>query len=389
MVSLKIQVKDGTGNPVRGSLSLSVKDRLLSSSPKMNDVSAFALRNPSTGINNFIQEGISIKGILYDTTDNPLKINVLGGWSTIENQFFYTKSNDDGAFVLRVPSFFGRKPIQFVGYQNEEEQIRTHLENKVSIKNSQALTYSKEVQDYMQNSRQRKMIYQLYTTLEAEITPEVLEVKQRNLEPDATYETGDYDQFKDLGTFFKELSSPLSFKKKKDGTVKAQIFKPTQNTRSYHEGNPLFIVDGKITRDAAYVSGMDMLLVERVDLYYRGINLSKSFSAMGGSGVVVITTKAPQLDLPQGDTEDIFEIHGLQEPAEFPSLDTESLTANAHQPFLRPLIYWNPMIELDENGSATISYHQSDDISDFAIEVIVRSESGDFGKISKTYSVQF
>ena len=104
---------------------------------------------------------------------------------------------------------------------------------------------------------------------------------------------------------------------------------------------------------------------------------------MGDSrGIISITTKYGEaLDdatqtLPARDVGFSSPL-GYQTPAEFyaPTYETEK-ARRSMVPDYRTTLYWNPAVELDETGHATIEFYTSDAPADYSIMVEGVSQQG-------------
>jgi len=201
------------------------------------------------------------------------------------------------------------------------------------------------------------------------------------------FEMKNYTRFDNIAIFFKEVLAPLKFREEKDGTYSAKMYDPKGKKFNLDfDGNPLFIVDGKLTRGGNYIAKLDIDKVEYVELYAKPEVLQKNFNILGRSGVAVIKTKIRGLKVPELDEADIFKINGLQAKAAFPTFNVDQVSNDKYQPFFRPQLYWNPNINLS-NGNASFSFTQSDDLGTFTIEVVVQTADGQYGYTLKDYEV--
>ncbi|MEM1325380.1 MAG: hypothetical protein AAGI23_05465 [Bacteroidota bacterium] len=375
LVRGSIQVRDQNGNPVATTLSLSVQDAQLAKNT-LFDIG----KVPTT-----LADKVLVEGTLLDNDGQPMRAGVLGMYAGLENRIYYTSANEKGRFAFDPPLFYDNYPVQFIGYQFEHTEITIDLDERKMPPISAQLSYPKSVRDYLALSRQRKKVFQIYNSLETQLVPEKVKIDVQDLETDLSYIISEYESFEFMHDFFGELITPLKFIYQKDSTYIAELYNPTGRTSSNTKlsGTPLFIVDGKLTRDADFVARMDMDYVEKVELMYRTDNLRKKFSAIGRSGVIKITTNLKDVPVPKGETDDVFTLPGLQRPAPFPTFD-----ANAQQPIFLPQLYWNPTITTDANGKAEFSFYQSDDISQFVIHAIGQSENGEYGQGEIQYGVK-
>lgn len=386
-VRVRVKVTDANGQPVRANLSLAATDWELAGAAALNlpTVQAGKVSYPGTFYN--LSGSLYTRYRLVNNVGEPLQANVLGAFSSEDNEMFYTKTNPEGVIFLQLPDFHGRKPLQFVGYENEYEQIAIAPIEEITEQKVTSLVYTPGIVEYLNYSRQRKKIFQMYTTLEFLLDPEMPAREPKTLEEDFGINMQEYERFENLASFFREVLTPLRFREVTDTSYAARMYNPRmKRVNNYFPGKPLFIIDGKITRDGDFVAKMTQDYIQRIDIFYEPAKLRQYFNVFGNNGVTRITTDLPDIDLPAEDEEDIVEIRGLQPNTAFPAFDPSQV--NAYQPMFRPQLYWNPDVETDANGEATFTYYQSDDKSTFRIEVVAQGAEGAIGLGRVEYLVE-
>jgi hypothetical protein len=388
-ISVNISVTDDLGNPVKGLASVSVKDAVLAKSISgdaeiMKLPLSYAI-NPS-----LLQNEIYARGKITTADGAPLQINVLGGYVGSDEKIYYSKSNNEGDYNLNLPDFTGTKKIQFLGFQYERLDLRSSVEKPQLIGPKKELIYSEEIKDYLALSKMRKKIFQHYESFETDLEPKEIVIDVNPLKADATYSVKEYESFKDLKSFFGELMTPLRFKLEKDSLYTASLYNPNGKTAKNTElnGPPLFIVDGKVTRNADWVARLPISAVETVELFLNAPVLRSYYQAIGVSGVVKIYTTLSNLKLPDADASNIHDIVGLQAKAQFPVFNPSDISGT-HQPFFRPQLYWNPALESDDQGNVRFSFFQSDDTGEFEIKVVFQAEDGRSAIGTYRYQVEF
>ncbi len=383
-----ISVKDKSGNPVKANMSISVTDWSLTGAKVFNPNNLRSGVALSTEDLSKIEDELYFPGIISDTSDSPIQANLVGAWSSEENQIQFTKSDADGFFYLKMPAWYGSKPVQFLGH-GEQEDIQVELKNEVKNGELDALVYTQGILDYLNLSRKRKKIFQLYTALEYNLQPEDKPLAIEELKPDRLVNLKEYEAFENLPLFFTEITSAgVRFIKNRNGKYEAGVYNPKQTFEGYFPGNPLFVVDGKVTRNADFVANIEYNTIETAGIYADPRSMRRQFSAMAPAGAIVLTTNQPDFRLPSHEEADIFEVNGLQNPAAFPVFNPAEINHNPYQPFFRPQQYWNPNAETDETGNASISFFQSDDVSTFLIEVVIQSEDGRMMRGERKYLVK-
>lgn len=389
-VSASIEIKDSQGNPVDASYSVVVTDATMVQSAMPGEATySIGPELTTTQMDRFLEE-IFILGKLTDTLDQPFQANVLGAYASEQNKFHYAKSNKDGIFTLQLDDFYQEQSLQFVGFPKEIEDIRVSLlpEASPSEKPKSKFFITEQIVAYLELSRQRKKMAQYFEDLETNVALQEFANEVQELKPDFTYVIAEYEKFEDIGSFLNELLAPLQLK-----TVKGKTIATMSNPRAKItvlaklEGTPLFIIDGKVTRNAEFFSKINLGNVETIDLFYVPENLRKQFNVMGANGVARITTIVPQFDLPAEDKEDLYTVSGLQPKGSLILTPEKQNYQEDAIPNFKTPIYWSPASEKTQN-KGNIEFIQSDDKSTFVISVFAKTPDGKMGFATKEYVVK-
>ena len=380
--TIQVVVKDKAGNPITGIASVAVTNWSMVA-PAVGTYSGMSLGEELTGLNASDLLGKVYKRIqIVDDQGNPRVANVIGAWSGQENKMLYsTRANQEGISLLRLDDFTGEKTIQYLGYDKEKEDIITRDIVNVQPALMQNMTVTPGLLTYLQKSQQRKKIFQYYKQLEFDMEVEASDVSRNELKGNQTFRVPDYEEFDNFATFFQENLSPIRFgEDRKNNKYTTYMYNPRNNRQNNRfPGNPLFIVDGKVTRDADFVGRLDLGGIENVKLFFRQESLRSLFNVMGANGVVMIEymPNSDEVQLPEADEANRYRVSGLQRKATFPVFDPASLLER--QPFFRPQLFWDPEVAIDKDGMASIRYNQSDAYGTFRVEVVVQDETGKMG----------
>ncbi len=244
------------------------------------------------------------------------------------------------------------------------------------------LSYDDAIRRYLEWSRQRKKIYQLFQEVEMPLSSDRPSPDTTTYRPDRHLRLADYTPMEDLPTFFREVATPLKYRRQ-HGQYVALMFNPEM--RRFYHGSPLFIVDGQLTWDAHYVAQLDIGAIATIDLFFFADALRSHFSAFGRYGVVVIRSRTGGLQLPNAYRQNILSLDGLQVPVSFPALPGDPQT---DLPRFRPQLYWNPNVPTDEQGRATVEFRQSDALSTFQVSVVAHGSDGRSGAGVYRYEVR-
>ena len=378
-VQASIQVKGRNGTPVKADLSIAVNDWVLVGEavfPKNNLLKGNVITGNALSDQVFIP--VKLLGQAGSQSQNLISIFFPEDW-----QMLYTSPKQTELF-LEMPSFTGQRNIQFLGHPSPSIEIQL-LNPFKKATSSPALVYNQGILKYLEWSRQRKRIYQLYGAVENQLSPGSQLVGSPAILPDRTLVMAEYEAFEDLATFAREISTALNFKlDRQTDRYQGRMYNP--GTLTFYPSAPMFIVNGKVTRDADFVARLKINQIEKIDLYYQPEKLFANFKAIGRSGVVNIHTRTA-IAIPADEEADRFNVNGLQEKVKFPMLDLVESGNQNMQPYFRPQVYWNPSLETDASGKANFSFLQPDDWSNFSIEVIAQGENGAMGQGSKKYTV--
>jgi len=362
-VSLTIAVTDHLGRPVSANTSLSVTDIGIIGSSKSYPYTSIHETGWVFDPSLYLSEYIPVTGKLENRRDGLLMTFFMPS----SNRLYYTTSEPDGNFQLLIPGFYGEKSIQYIGEFSDGAAINLNPDD--TLPHSEELIYSTSIVKYIQESRKRKLIYQLYNKVEGGghyQIPKAVEVAA----PDRQFKASDYP-FEDIPSFCKELSTPLKYVKDHNGGFEFKMF--NTESRSFYFGTPLFIVDGQMTKDAIYLASLDFQEIDKINLYYDNQRLSNDFGFAGFSGVVIIYSKEGSLKVPQAPSTQLFKVKGLQPLI---SNSTGNMDFKSGDPIFKPQLLWEPTLETNANGHLEVTYRQSDDVSQFQIEIVAQSQDG-------------
>ncbi len=388
-VTPTITVKDKAGNTVAANLSVSVVDWDLVGDDLMNagNLRSGQVVNPQ--VTSIISDKLYLKGIAKQDKGAAHAAKVLGAYSRTEDRVLYTRTNEDGEFYLAIPEFYGDRGFQILGQQEDYEQIRVSEENQLAVNKMQALPTNDRIATYLGLSRQRKKIFQRYSSVESNFVTEKYTTTRKTIKPDASFITKEYEDFEFMSIFFKENLTPLRFELQ-DSTYIAKMYNPKNQSAydKFFRGKPLIIVDDIVTRNGDFLARMRMTDVEKVELFYDLKKLNKQYKLFGSNGVTKITTYDKIESLPVFEANNVITVNGVQKEAVFPMFDPAQINNNRFQPFFRPQVYWNADLTTKKDGKTNFDYFQTDDRSTFQIRVVAQSEDGSIGYKTINYTVK-
>jgi len=157
---------------------------------------------------------------------SPVQTNLLPVFDPATFAFGFSKTDAAGKFVLQAGSFEGSKDLQV--RSTEGAELRPELTIPSAGTSRRKPIVTKEVAEYIDLSRRRRKIYQLYATVETEVDAAAAVQERRTMAPNRDFDVQDYKQFPDMFTFFKEVGGELRVRLKKDNYVARLYNAPTQ-----------------------------------------------------------------------------------------------------------------------------------------------------------------
>lgn len=381
----------GVELPAAAGLNLSVSGKKIQLSGTNGDAYSISVVNeaiittdagayfPAAGGVNVTAPNAWVDTLFYPTTvlksdGSPLSTNLLPVFDPNRYEFGFAKSNENGKVILQTSPFEGEKNLQVRDLEGDNLKPATDKLSLGPITQKPAVT--KAVADYIDLSRRRRKIYQLFATVETEIDATVTREIPREIRPNRDFNVQDYKAFPDMYTFFKEVAGELKVRLKKENYSAFLYNAPNQR---YFGENPLYIIDGRLTRDDNYVMTMSPSEVNYLAFYYVGSDLRRNFPALGNNGVVRIETLRGAQKFPAGDAEESFQVKGLQPTATFPVRDA----VVSDVPAISPVLLWKT-----GTGDASIDLPATDDVGKYRVLVVARSPNGKLRATSQTFAVE-
>ncbi|WP_168797602.1 hypothetical protein [Neolewinella litorea] len=360
--NLSVRVEDGTlrlSDAPAGTYSLSVFNASVVGDRAGETVAAEPVRPAAA-----YQDTLFYRGqVTAADGGEAVAVNLLPVFDGTTFATYFSKSDPQGRFLLTVPAFEGQKTVQARDISGSTALVaRLGQPRLESLAERPPLTEA--VVAYLELSYRRRKIFQLYRTVETPLEAEPVREQRRPLVPSKAYNVQDYKAFPDLYTFFREVAGELRYRERR-GSYTARLYNaPTQ--RFFLEA-PLFIVDGRLTRDADYVARLDPAEVDRLTFYYGNRELREQFPALGNQGVVQIDRLRPADDLPAADAANLLTLNGRQ-----PALGFRPLPAAL--PRISPLLLWQT--GTTEGGAVSLPLPGTDDSGSYRVVVLLRDATG-------------
>jgi hypothetical protein len=145
----------------------------------------------------------------------------------------------------------------------------------------------------------------------------------------------------------------------------------TTHKRPSNYANPLFIIDGVLTKNATHfldIKPADVLYIKIVKDY----NKLRHFGILGDNGIIIVRTRLVESPFEQ---ENVFPVLGMTRAVASRIYSGSSVT-NPKIPDLRPCLYWNPKAKVEDDHAINFSFFTSDDVGEYVIQVFGRDANG-------------
>jgi hypothetical protein len=373
-VRLLIQVKDEIGHPMAAEASLSVTDAGLCG-PEVLGTTGIYWNDHVPDAGEWLS-GVFKSGFVKTPSGQLPSINLIPVLDTETQQLHFTKSAA-GRFVVTLPPFEGERRLQIVSFPDEPFSV--YWNETESPASTPPVRYTEGVLRYLETSRKRKKIYQLYGQTEISLQALPKKAEAPDWKGRQTFIVPNYEQFPDLATFFQEVVWRVKFVKKGE-RYSANMY--NSDTHANFGAPPLFIIDRKATFDADYIGKLDQSLIAEIDMLSDPKQLKKRYPAIGNGGVVRIRSISGHLNLAEEKEREILKIQGVLPAVSFPLFSPDN-----GLPRIRPVTCWQPSFQTDREGKAAITFVQGDDRSTFCAEVVVQAPDGRRGYVRYCYEI--
>ena len=427
-VSLQISAKDDNGTPVEGSFSISITDRksirpdsladnIVSNLLLTSDLKGYVenpgyyflqqdlrtlrtvdflmmthgwrrhhiqnvLTAPSMNLTNYMEKGQTISGRIKGFFGGNVKKGPICILAPKQNIIATTTTDEKGEFIVNT-SF--RDSTTFLvqartkrGFAGVDIVIDTPQYPATSHKSPFHDGTATFMEDYLLNTRDQ---YYMEGGMRVYNLKEVVVTGSRKKASSESIYTGGINTYTIEGDRLEGFGAQTAF----DAVTRLPGISVTNGNEIHIRNNPeqpVIVVD-----DVVYEDDNDILtMIQTSDMsslsLLRGADAA-ILGSRGSAGAIVITLKDGK-DIPARPAQGIITCTplGYSDSVEFyhPTYDTPE-KKNDQRSDLRSTIYWNPTLQLDANGKATIEYYTPDSTApeDIIIEGVDKN-----GKICRT-----
>ncbi|WP_323757561.1 Plug domain-containing protein [Roseivirga sp.] len=363
-----------------------------------------------------VELGVSLQGTLY--RESSKKTESSGKVTLVNNRSFpplilETETDKDGRFSFQNLLVYKSDNLLLKGKNSKDkdnvrfevdtlkERVNAPLPNFKSIFSQEELL---EKEDFLQFKKERDMIERAFNpdslftdlgTVMVEGSKLQVEREDKQLKEKTAYGRGtsafDFTEWSATGAYTNIFSALVG--KFPGVTVRmGPTGEPTVVIRAGGFTYPaLFLLDD-VPTDAALISGLSPMNFSRVVLF-KGLAATAIFGDAGKGGVMAFYTKSadgislsPE-ELKNSNTMIVELPYTYDQPREFYAPKYDVQKPEDAKPDKRAVLHWQTMIELDENGEATIEFWNSDDAKQIMIDVQGLTNSGIPFFINKTYAI--
>ncbi|MCB0668192.1 MAG: hypothetical protein KDC80_20340 [Saprospiraceae bacterium] len=374
-VDLIVKLPEDSSDPIER-ISVSIRDL----TPYRTGVkSVFQSRANLNGQSNM--QGIPVFGTRSVDDVKSIKNPLLFAYNPANMLYDGTKVMDDGRFDLTIHSFYGENPVSFLDYVGNDISIKSQ-ERFIHPEIQEELEIDSTILNHLKNYQEEKQINRLFK--QVAISPEYDSMVYANpLEkPSSFVDVQDYAIRGTSIDLFREITTNLKFRPAGGGDYRARMIYEYNGITKFYSRSPLFIVNGKATRDGNFVAKLPLQDIAFFRIYSDYEFLEK-LSPMAHGGIVYVDMLDPNYELPELQSLPSLNVRGLQRPLIYPV----GLKRQSDSPAIGSLLYWHPDAKR-EDDQVTLHFQTGDIASEYLVEIVLyRGQDGSIETIRQVIKV--
>lgn len=392
-VSLKITTVDAAGRPVPAELSLSVA---LSAGSDNRDRSLFKKHTSGPSWTTAVPQkrafepedrGMLVKGTVYNesTQSGAPGVDVYLAFPGSTALVYVDVTDEAGGFSFLLPKMYGLRQIVLQTRTEQEMPLRIELAEEFhAIPAAQADVFVLPP-DWIPQANASLANAQIRQSYQSFELPPVYKPEEPYADipfygsPEALYRLDDYNRFP-LPEFFYEIVNEVMVRGKY-GNERVAVF--NEWGAPFQDLPPLLLVDGVPVFDQRTFLKINNKLIESAAIVTEPFWLNPRFYN-GIINLISFDKDGRCFRLPESALQ--RSLLTLLPEREFPLSDYEAQKDN-RLPDFRNTLYWNPSIQTDANGEATVQFFTSDTIGAFEVRVEGIAENGLLGSGHTTFRV--
>jgi hypothetical protein len=303
-------------------------------------------------------------------------------------QLYTARSKASGEIQFEMKDFFGPRKVIVQSNTSQDSTYQIKLHSPFSEEYATARIPELTLQPDVENNLLRRSIAMqvqdiYYSDRSVNFTGGAVDSSAFYGKADETYFLDDFIRFTVMEEVMREYVAGVMVRKRRDGFH----FLVLNNVRkTMFQDDPLILLDGMPVFDVDRIMEFDPLKVKKLDVftgrYYLG--------PLHFPGVVSYSTYTGDLGgFPLDPKSVLLNYEGLQRQRIFYSPQYETpKQRESRMPDRRHLLYWNPTLTLDKNGTQRLEFFTSDLTGNFTIVVEGLNKNGYSGSKVSTLSVK-
>ena len=387
-ISLHIEAKDGSGNPVEGSFMLSVARKGMLGNGKRNmmvlptqPVIPEDQEYPPEWRGHYISGKIQPQNGGGSFGGDTVLYSVVGKHASMN----YSISDDQGNFGFLVDNLEGMHEVVIQNLNPRKSGYRIQMNNPFSEVYADIDLPQYQIDtnklDEINQAVIAAQIHALYVD-ESNHIPIDSNLLSFYGTPEKQLILANYMKLPEMWEVFFELI-PLAQMRIKGDEVIISMY--NESLGKYPDVPPLLLVDGVVTPDNRDAAHLDPLKADRIEL----VTNEYYFGELKFPGIISFFTQEGRcpVDYPPYYLRQAYDFLTRRTSIIFP-VYTDSTEQSRPLPDFRNTLYWNPKIRTDKSGQATVEFFTSDETTDFTFIIEGLSADGKSGKYTGTVSVQ-
>jgi len=280
-----------------------------------------------------------------------------------------TLSNSDGKFYFNLDNFKNQSDLVLqvanINSQDEKIMIDSEFSTDYPPTVNKSISSTDYHVDFYKNLLTNYQIQKQYSPNYKQDT--LIKLQQTNYfygKPDSTYFVNKFIDFATLEDFFNEIVSNVQVKKKKDNY---EIEVRYQKNVNILTKAPILLLDGVPVFNLAKFLKISLGDIEKVEI----INNYYILGDIKYGGIISLQSKKKNLaNLAGSGSFTFYHTDGYAPKIEFTEKNYNSEQEfESRIPDFRNTLYWNPMINTNENGEAEISFYTSDEKAKYKVDI--------------------
>ncbi len=282
---------------------------------------------------------------------------------------------DSGRFLLKVSGEISQ--VEKVFYkadylESELPQVSLQFEKDnfpmkgVSVK---LIENPDPYSNYLKIKRASDLSYKYFEVKKSQLANTPLEphklLEEETLGVNAEYQLSEYKVFNSMEELIVEILPKVLIKRYNGRpAVRMLLEEWGKSAPVVAKQSPIYSIDGIMTNDAEFFLNLKPNDIDKIKLIWKVEN-RRTLGSIGSNGIILVETKIPGFREKVPSTNTIL-ISGVSEAINYSANKVSH--SSERRPDLRPTLYWNPAILINEIGEAAISFTTSDDLGDYIIE---------------------